>query len=148
MDIGNAVGLVLTFVGTAISLYQAYKAKTYRDEIASDRQKLILIELLPVVKHARDECKKIITPVNGQMRGVSVEKVIGSIQDCAEKIQEYSHRLSDTTLSSSAVSDIQSKISSYKTEVDPRQRHIIADTLYGDLNSVIQSLSTTIDQKI
>ena len=148
MDFWNAVGLTLTFLGTAMSFHQAHKAKTYKDEITSDRQKLILIELLPVVKQARDDCKKITTPVNERMRGVSPEKVIASIQTCAEKIQEYSHRLSGSELSESSVEDVQSKISNYKNEFDEPARYKIADDLYNILNAIIQSLATSIDQKI
>jgi len=148
MDFWNAVGLILTFMGTGLAFWQAYKAKSYRDEIQADRQKLILIELMPIAKSARDECKKITTPVHKPMRGVDPQKVIHSIQDLAEKLQEYSHRLKGGFAQKEAVSSLQGYITKYTNETDVEVRNKIADKMYSELNSIIESLATSIDSSV
>ena len=148
MDFWNAIGLVLTFFGTGLSFWQAYKAKSYRDEIQADRQKLVLIELMPIAKSARDECRKITTPVNKPMRGVDPQKVIHEIQGLAEKLQEYSHRLTGNFEQKDLLVDLQRAVSEYKNESDQDSRYRIADKMYSTLNSIIESLSTSIDKTV
>lgn len=148
MDWGNGIGLFLTFVGTGISAWQAYKAKSYKDEIQSDRQKLILIELMPIAKSARDECKKIITPAGKPMRGVDDQKVIDSIQGLAEKLQENSHRLKSELKEKASVKNLQHLISQYKSKTGSTDRNKVADTIYNELNEIIESLATTIDASV
>lgn len=148
MDSWNAIGLILTFLGTALAFWQAYKAKTYRNEIQSDRQKLILIELMPVAKSARDECKKITTPVGRPMRGVDHQKVIHAIQGLAEKLQEYSHRLKGDFKEKDSVVKLQGFIADYTNEADSESRNKIADNIYSELNSIIESLATSIDSSV
>lgn len=148
MDFWNAIALILTFLGTALSFWQAYKAKSYRDEIQSDRQKLILIELMPIAKSARDECRKITTPVNKPMRGVDPQKVIHEIQALAEKLQEFSHRLTGEFEQNGLVTSLQKDISSYKNVVDQDFRNKIADCMYARLNLIIESLATSIEKSV
>ena len=148
MDFWNAVGLTLTFCGTTFAFWQAYKAKSYRDEIQADRQKLILIELMPIAKSARDECKKITTPVKKPMRGVDPQKVIHAIQGLAEKLQEYGHRLKGEFAQKETVTILQSHIANYTNEADLDSRNKIADQMYSELNSIIESLATSIDSSV
>lgn len=148
MDFWNVVGLILTFCGTALAFWQAYKAKSYRDEIQADRKKLILIELMPIAKSARDECKKITTPVGKPMRGVDHQKVISSIQELAEKLQEHSHRLKGNFREKEAVIKLQTHITNYTNDADQDSRNKIADKIYGELNSIIESLASSIDSSV
>ena len=148
MDFWNAVGLFLTFCGTGLAFYQAHRAKTYKEEIQSDRQKLILIELMPIAKNARDECKKIITPVSKPIRGVDSQKVINSIQALAEKLQEFSHRLKGDFSEKESVTNLQEFIGSYKKEDSSDERYKIADSIYSELNEIIESLSVSIDKSV
>lgn len=148
MDSWNAIGLILTFCATALAFWQAYKAKSYRDEIQSDRQKLILIELMPIAKKARDECKKITTPVNKPMRGVDSQKIVHEIRGLAEKLQEYSHRLSGEFEQKDIVEALKQNITEYIDEKNQSARYKIADKIYSSLNSIIESFSTNIDKKV
>jgi hypothetical protein len=148
LDFWNAVGLVLTFSGTALAFWQAYKAKSYRDEIQADRQKLILIELMPVAKSARDECRKIITPVSKPMRGADPQKIIHAIQIFSEKLQEYNHRISGDVKCSTFSANLRKRISEYTNETDETVRHKIADHMYEELNSVIEFLAVEIDRSV
>lgn len=148
MDFWNTVGLVLTFLGTGLAFWQAYKAKSYRDEIQADRKKLILIELMSVAKSARDECKKIVTPVGKPMRGVDPQKVIHAIQGLSEKLQEYNHRISGDIGCSSFSSNLKQRVAEYTNESDDSARHKIADQMYEELNSIIEFLAVGIDRSV
>lgn len=148
MDFWNAVGLILTFLGTGLSFWQAYKAKSYRDEIQADRQKLILIELMPVAEITRDECKKITTPVLKPMRGVNPQKVISKIQELSEKLQKFNHRISGDVECRNFVSSLNQRIKEYTEETDVDSRYKIADQMYENLNSVIEFLAIGIDRSL
>jgi hypothetical protein len=148
MDFWNGLGLFLTFCGAALAFWQAHKAKTYKEEIQADRQKLILIEIMPIAKSARDECKKIVTPVNKPMRGVDPNKVINSIQELAEKLQEHSHRLKGDFREKESVIKLQAFISKYKNESVADERSKVADSIYSELNAIVESLSISIDGNV
>ena len=148
MGFWNGVGLILTFCSTGFAFYQAYKAKTYKEEIQSDRQKLILIELMPIAKNVREESKKIATPVGKPMRGVDPQKVIHSIQGLAEKLQEHSHRLKGDFSEKERVSRLQQLIANYKNETELNKQYKIADSIYDELNSIIESLAKSIDRSV
>lgn len=148
MGFWNAVGLALTFVGTALAFWQACRAKSYSDEIQADRKKLVLIELMPIAKSARDECKKIVTPVAKPMRGVNPQNVIHVIQNLSEKLQEYNHRISGDTEFSVLSTNLKQRISDYTNEQDLGGRYKVADQMYEDINSVIESLAVGIDRSV
>lgn len=148
MDFWNSFGLVLTFLGTGLAFWQAYKAKSYRDEIQADRKKLILIELMPVAKSARDECRKLVTPVSKPMRGVDPQKVIYSIQGLSEKLQEFNHRISGDIECSLFSLNLKQRITEYTNESDDGARHKIADQMYEELNSIIEFLAVGIDRSV
>jgi len=148
MDFWNALGLFLTFVGTAIACYQAYKAKCYRDEIQSDRHKLVLIELVPIAKRSREECKKITTPVSKPMRGVDPQKVIDAIKRLTEKLTEFQLRLGNDYELNCSANKINMLVSEYTSETNMDKRHAVADQIYQELNSVIRMLTSKIDLSV
>lgn len=84
MEFWDYFSVVVTTLGAAVSMIQAINAKksakiakSYRDEIALDRSKMTLLQLLPDAKRAREECRKIIKPVSDKAnRGVDPQKVI------------------------------------------------------------------------
>lgn len=148
MEFWNVVGLVLTFCGTALTFWQTYKAKSYRDEIQADRKKFILMELLPIAKSARDECKNY-NSSKKPMRGVDPQKVIHTIQILAEKLQEHSHhKLKGNFSLKEAVTKMSSYITNYINESDQDSRNKIADQIYSELNSIIELLAGNIDNSI
>ena len=148
MGFGNFIGLVLTFLGTAITCWQAYKAKTYRDEIQIDRHRLALVELLPIAKSAREECRKIITPVNEPMRGVDPAIVISKIQTLSEKISENSHRINRDAYRKITQVKIDQLINQYKAKESESERFKIADSLYTEIGKIIQIMSSRFDASI
>ena len=86
-------GVIASILGAAVSIWQASRAKRFRDEIHRDRKIFALVELLPSARASRDECKKIRKSATGTMRGVKPDIVLGVIQNFAESLQEQSHRV-------------------------------------------------------
>ncbi|AYQ56377.1 hypothetical protein MS2017_0643 [Bathymodiolus thermophilus thioautotrophic gill symbiont] len=82
------------------------------------------------------------------MRGVNSQKVIHEIQVLAEKLQEYSHRLTGNFEQKDLLVNLRLDISNYKNESNQDSRSKIADKMYSTLNSIIESLSTSIDKTV
>jgi len=147
MDLGNFFALVLTAIGTIITIWQASKAKSYRDEILEDRQKLSLIELKSSLKHVRSECKKITTPVNKPFRGVDTQKVIDELQDFLDKMKENTHKIKLDKFQKSIIS-IEVFIQNFKDESDPNERNKIGDKLFKELSDLGGLIAENIDKKM
>jgi hypothetical protein len=144
MDGWTIGGTLLSALGAAISIWQAYKAKRYRDEILADRIRLALIDMASSAKHVREECKKITTPVNKPMRGVDPDRVIAAIQDCAEKLNENGHRFAVPEVEKMA-SQLNTHIIAYKSNSDAANRRQTADRIYDILNELVAYLARRID---
>lgn len=138
---------MLSAIGAGISIQQAYKAKTYRDEILADRVRLALIDMLSSAKHAREECKKITTPVSKPMRGVDPERVISAIQSCAEKLKENGHRFGVAEIEVMS-SSLETHITEYKAASDGTARALLADKTYKSLNELVAHISRRIDNVV
>lgn len=144
MDYWTVAGTVLSGLGAFISVWQARKAKRYRDEILADRVRMALIEMSGSLKAARDECKKIKTPVGKPMRGIDTSKVIGLIQACAEKLRENGHRLGISGIEASAA-NLEVHLSSFTANPDLAFRQKKADEIYDCLNELVAQVARQID---
>jgi len=155
IDYLNILGVALTAVGTSITIWQAHKAKmsasfakTYRDEVAKDRGKMALIELLPNTKRVREECRKIIRPVSERsMRGVDPQKVINNIQNFIEQFEEISCRLRVNEFDKS-VSNLKSRVSDYRLETDSEKRFLFAEDIYNEVNNIASLLAKQISSEL
>jgi len=134
----NNLGLLLTALGTGLSFWQSYKAKTYKDEIKADRASLALYELIPKGLSAKDECKKIKTPLNlGKVvRGLDYDAVIDSIETFHEALEVNQHRIGNPESLLLDMSKLKEYLTKYRQASEASVRFSIADTLYGHLNSI------------
>lgn len=144
MDYWTIGGAVLSGIGAGISIWQAHRAKRYRDEILADRVRMALIEMSGSLKAARDECKKIMTPVSKPMRGVDAAKVIGLIQSCAEKLKENGHRLGITGVEVLAAT-LEGHLGAFTANPDLAFRQKKADEIYECLNELVAQVARQID---
>lgn len=151
----NILGVILTAIGTCVTIWQACKAKkaanlakTYRDEVARDRCKMALIELLPNTKRVREECRKIMKPASGKpMRGVDPQIIINKIQDFIEEFEEISCRLRVNEFDSS-ISILKKRVSDYRQEIDSEKRYLIAEGIYEELNNIVSLLAKQVNSEI
>lgn len=146
MDIVSISGAILSMISAAIAIWQAYRARRYRDEILLDRRKRLLIDVSGVARRAREECRKIVTPVGRPVRGVDQQHVINSIRDCLDRIKDNAHQFG--TILDKALGEAEYQLGNYIQEQDESQRFSIGDMLYKALGVIIRIISEEIDREI
>jgi hypothetical protein len=147
MYVVSIIGALLSAIGAAVAIHQALRVKKYRDEILHDRLKILLFEVMGIAKKAREECRKIITPVGNHVRGVNQQIVVNSIRDCLEKIEDNSHKFSVDGLSE-IMSQVDALIGKYTKETDESQRYSLGDQIYKLLGRIISCLTEEIDLQV
>lgn len=147
MNTISIIGVILTAIGTFITIYNTAKAKKYRDEIREDRQKIFLIDFKSILISTRNECKKITTPVLKQQRGFDPQKSLDEIQNLVDKMKEYSHNINLIEYEN-YIKRIENHIGRYKIESDPTERCKIGDKLYKELSDLGGFVAKSIDNKI
>lgn len=147
MDITSFTGTAFSVIGAVISLWQAGRARKYRDEILRDRLRFVLIELIGIARKAREECRKLVTPVGKPVRGVDPQHVVNVIRDCVERIKDNAHKFNATDLTVS-LTEVEQRLKTYVREQDPSARFAIGDTLYTSLSSVISRISEELDREM
>lgn len=147
MSVISIIGAFFSAVGAIIAIQHAIKAGKYKDEILHDRVKMLLVDVMGIAKKARDECKKIITPIGKPPRGVDQQQVINSIRECLDKIKDDKHKFSVKTLPQN-ISQIEKYIDQYATESDDEKRHTVGDQIYKSLGEIISCLSKEVDRQI
>jgi len=147
LDLVSIVSAVLSAIGAAIAIWQAYKAKTYRDEILRDRRKMALVETIGTARKARDECRKIVTPVGKPVRGLDQQQVFNAIRDCVDRLRDNAHKFQSIRLTG-CVTTLEQLLGSYAQTTDEAARYKIADELYKALSDTIGAISEEIDRSV
>lgn len=145
MDGVSILGAVLSAVGAALAIWQAARAKKYRDEVLQDRRRFALVEAIGLARNAREESRKIATPVGKPVRGVDPQAVINAIRDCLDRIREDGHKFQDPGVTA-AVSEAQRYLVDYVREKDESRRHTVADGMYKSLQDLTARLSEAVDR--
>ena len=147
MNTISIIGAFFSIVGAIVAIRHAIKARKYKDEILHDRLKMLLIDVMGIAKKARDECRKIITPIGKAIRGVDQQQVIDSIRECLEKIKDNNHKFSVETLPKSIL-QIEKHIAQYAKESEDKKRYAIGDQIHENLREIISCLSKEIDRQV
>jgi hypothetical protein len=147
MDILNLAAAVCSVLGAIIAIWQAYRAKTFRDEVSRDRTRLMLIDAVGVARGARAECQKIMTPVGRRLRGVNEQGVIDAIRACVERIKDNAHRVSCEELNRLTAA-LEARALTYTSTSGEKERGEVGDAMYSDLNRVIELLSRRLDEEL
>ncbi len=147
MNAISIISAIFSVVGAIIAIRQAVKARNYKNEIFHDRLKIFLVDVIGIAKKAREECKKIITPVGKPIRGIDQQKVINSIRECLEIIKDNNHKLPVNTLGNSII-EIDYCIDHYAKEFEDKKRYALGDDIYKYLGDIISCLSKEIDHQI
>lgn len=147
MDFISIIGSVFSVLGALYAFYQANKAKQYKDEIQQDRKKMVLVDVIGIARHARKECRKIITPVGKPARGVVPQDVINSIRDCIERIHDNIHKFHFSKLNET-ISKIENQLKNYINENDETQRYSIGDNLYISLGELNRKINEELNSSI
>lgn len=147
MEVINLAGAVFSVIGAAIAIWQAHKAKSYRDEILRDRTKILLIDAIGVARKAREECRKIMTPVGKPVRGIDQQQVVNTIRDCVDKLKDNQHKFEQPKLRM-FIESLEHEISNYTSQTEESKRFGIGDEIYKILGEIIGNLSHEIDRSV
>lgn len=143
MDAWAIGGTVLSGIGATISIWQAARAKSYRDEVVFARKHSVIIDLVGTLKQARDECRKIATPLEKRMRGIDAGAIIKHVMIAREKTSEYGHRFDDKRASELAVS-IGGLLTRYG-ESDAQGKLESSSLLYQEVSHLVDHLAKRLD---
>lgn len=76
----TVVGTVVTVIATIITIYQAKKAKDYKEQIRFDIRKINLSGSSERLKRAQDDIRKLPSSTNSVPRGIKVLELIPNIK--------------------------------------------------------------------
>lgn len=147
MDVVSIVGAILSAIGAAIAVWQAYRARTFRDEILQDRRKMALVEAIGIARKAREECRKIVKPVGRAGRGVDPQQVVNTIRDCAERLRDNAHKFQSPRVGE-CVSKLEQLIETYARASEDEVRYTIAGDMYKALSDAICIVGVEIDRAV
>jgi hypothetical protein len=147
MGIISVVSAILSGIGAGIAIWQACKARKYRDEILQDRKKILLIDLTGIIQEAKKECLKIATPVNKPARGVDQQHVINTIRNCLDKIKNNTHKFRYSSIGK-IISSTEGLVNDYVNEKDGAKRSAIADRMLSSMGNISSIISQEIDREI
>jgi selenocysteine lyase/cysteine desulfurase len=126
---------------------QARTARRYRDEIKHDRKKLAIVEAANYIRNARNECKKLRTPVGNPPRGLNKQNVIDAIRDCIEKARENAHRFQSESIDAVLKKAHDQALEYVSAQDDPLQCGI-GDNMYETLDTLVRHLAELQDTEL
>lgn len=140
----SIAGSICSVIGAIIAIWQASRAKNFRDEICRDRKKMILIDCRGDIRMARKECRKIITPVNKKPRGINNQKVINAVREHFDRIKDNIGKFDSRDLKLS-ITDLNDQINKYILENDESKRYKIADKMNDTIDDISKIITEEID---
>jgi hypothetical protein len=144
IDAISIIGALLTAIGTVITLWQASKVKSYRQQIAFDLRKIHLSEVRELLRGAQDEGRKLLSHVQQLNRGKSILAI-------TENIQAYIDRSLNLLHLSGPDSDLREKILSAQTHLRSFQHSSNEDEkrqFVSDMHAVIQDTISLCQERV
>lgn len=145
MDGAKLIVDALAIVAAGIAVWQAWKAKGYKNEILSDRRRYALVDMFASAKRAREDVKKLTRPVSGRpMRGVNPSEVLAVTQDCVDEIDQNCHRYGIDGLEQ-IVGDLRQCLRDYTAASTDDDRFSLADSMQDKLSQMIRAAKQKMD---
>ena len=99
MEVITIIGTILTCIATTITIIQAIKVKSYKDQITFDLRKIHLVEITDSLKRAQEEGRKLITQFDPLNRGKNITSISENIQGYIDNALNFIHlKGSDTDI--------------------------------------------------
>ena len=86
----TTIGAILTMIGTAVTIWQASKVKSYRRQISFEIRKIRLSEISEIFRRSQDEVRKLCSDQPQLGRGKNYPEITNIIQSY---IEQALHRL-------------------------------------------------------
>lgn len=147
MEILNALGAAASIGAAIVAVWQAFLAKRYRDEVQSQRTKLLLIDLLFVGRKARAECRKIGTQVSNNSRGVDRQAVLDVIVEFTDRVRDNCHRFQSEKIRAKA-GDISQNVTTYANQTEESERRRTADCMHEDICWLLSEMNERLDGQL
>lgn len=131
------VGTIITVIGTGVTIWQAWKVRTYGARIAFDLRKINLSEAAEALRRAQDEGRKLLTHVHQLNRGKNPSEVYDSIQvhiDRAINLLPLHGADADVRV---MVVDAQAKLRESQTTQDDATRRDCVSTMHALVQDAI-----------
>jgi hypothetical protein len=141
----NVTSLLITVLGTGITVWHALKTKRYRDEVVKDRSRMALIDLYSLARHAREECKKLTAAGGGLVRGVNYQRVMTAIQDSLERMQEGVQKLNSPDCEEAISAVTAAAAACKRDQANVAER---AERLYAALNLCVTRFAKQLDREL
>ncbi len=125
------IGTLLTAIGTGVTLFQASKVKTYRDQIAFDLRKIHLSEVGEALKRAQDEGRKLLTQMQQLNRGKSFILITESIQGHIDNSLNLLHLNGPDKDLREKIIDIQTQLRDFQNNSDEKQKKVCASNMHA-----------------
>lgn len=150
MEKWNIISSVISTLAAVLAFWQAYKAKSYKDEIVQERFRQTVLKTYQAAISARNEVTKICTPVGKKtMRGVDKKSVIAKVQSVVDNISDNIHRFENQEMK--RISDgIKKLITEYKqhSTEDTDKLYEIGDSIREELSKLIALSTKFLDYSI
>ena len=92
-DVITWIGTILTAIGTAVTLWQAWKVKQYKDQVAFDLRKISISEAGEILRRGQEDCRKLLKSGG---RGQSITNICDSVQERLDQAKNrFNQKLQD-----------------------------------------------------
>lgn len=147
MDILNAVGAIASIGAAVVAVWQASRAKRYRDELQSLSVKQLLIELLGKGERARLECRKLGSTSSQSVRGVDRQAIMAELHSFVDKLSDNQHLWGRGPVVD-RISKTRNLLVQYSQLSDESKRRTCADAIDENICWLIPELKRRLDEKL
>lgn len=137
-------GTVLTAIGTGVTVWQASKVKSYRDQIAFDLRKLHLSEVAELLKRAQDEGRKLLSQVQQLNRGKSILTITDAIQSYIDKAVNLIHLNGPDSDLRTQILQSQQKLRQFQNTEDENEKR----QCVSDMHTIIQDSISMCSERV
>ena len=112
------IGTVLTALGTGVTLFEAWRVRTYREQIALDLRKIRLSEVADHLRSAQDGARQLVTPIEELKRGRGEREAIHRVQSAIDNALNLLNISGDDSDVRDKIVDAQNSLRSFQN-ADP-----------------------------
>lgn len=91
MEVITVISTILSVVAAIVTIIQAIKVKSYKDQVTFDLRKIHLVEITDNLKRAQEEGRKLITQFDPLNRGKNITSISENIQSYIDNSLNFIH---------------------------------------------------------
>jgi hypothetical protein len=137
-------GTIITVIGTGVTLWQAYKVKSYSKRIAYDLRKIHLSEVIDNLKRAQDEGRKLISQVVQLKRGKNNTTISENIQKHIDYALNLIHVNGSDNDVRNKILEAQFKFRDFQSSED----QVVRETCVSEMHALIQETVSLSKERI